>query len=341
MVTIRDVARLAGVSPSTVSRALTVPGKVDPGTRRRVLALVEELGYRPNRAARGLITGRTGNLGLLVPDLANPFFPGLVKGIQARARESDHQLFVVDTGEDASVEPELVRQLAKQVDGLLLCSPRMRPAALREAVGLVPSVLVNRALPKASSVTFDNLDSAVALVAHLAGLGHREVAFVGGPAGSWSGAQRLRGVRAACLRDGLALHELGSVAPTFEGGLLAVEAVLAAPVTAVIAYNDLVAIGLCQALAERSVDVPGQLSVVGFDDIPMSGMIRPSLTTVRLPVAEAGRQAVDLLLARLGETTPRVRQIRVPTTLQVRGSTGPRPVTASPARTLSVDGKSS
>jgi LacI family transcriptional regulator len=334
MVTIRDVARRAGVSPSTVSRALTVPGKVDQNTRERVLALVEELGYRPNRAARGLITGRTGNLGLLVPDLANPFFPGLVKGIQARALESDHQLFVVDTDEDASVEPELVRQLAKQVDGLLLCSPRMRPSALREAIGLVPSVLVNRALPKASSVTFDNLEGAVALVSHLAGLGHRAVGFVGGPAGSWSGAQRLRGVRAACLRHGLVLHDLGPAAPTFDGGWSAVGAVLAAPVTAVIAYNDLVAIGLCQALADRSVEVPGDLSVVGFDDIPMSGMIRPSLTTVRMPVADAGRQAVDLLLAQLGAPTPRARQVRVPTMLQVRGSTGN-------ARNLSEDGKSS
>ena len=322
MVTIRDVARQAGVSPSTVSRALTVPAKVERSTRERILALAEELGYRPNRAARGLITGRTGNLGLLVPDLANPFFPGLVKGIQARALESDYQLFVVDTGENAAVEPELVRQLAKQVDGLLLCSPRMRPAELREAIDLVPTVLVNRALPKASSVTFRNVDGAVALVAHLAGLGHRDLGFLAGPASSWSGAQRRRGIRAACQRQGLRLHELGPVAPTFDGGQSAADEVLSAPVTAVIAYNDLVAIGLGQALAERSVDVPGRLSIVGFDDIPMAGMIRPSLTTVANPVAEAGREAVDLLLSQLNDPAIGVRQVRVPTSLQVRGSTG-------------------
>ncbi|GLY32593.1 LacI family DNA-binding transcriptional regulator [Kineosporia sp. NBRC 101731] len=330
-VTIRDVARAAGVSASTVSRALTVPGKVDENTRRRVLALADQLGYRPNRAARGLITGRTGNLGLLVPDLANPFFPGLVKGIQARALESDYQLFVVDTDENAAAEPELVRQLAKQVDGMLLCSPRMRPGALREAIGLVPTVLVNRALPKASSVTFADVDGAIRLVTHLAGLGHRSIGFIGGPAGSWSGAQRLRGVRVGCLQESVELHELGPVPPTYEGGQACADGVLAAPVTAVIAYNDLVAIGLCQALAERSVPVPGRLSVTGFDDIPMAGMIRPSLTTVGMPLGEAGRAAVDLLLAQLADPAPRARQQRVPTTLQVRGSTGaPRPDDGTP-----------
>jgi LacI family transcriptional regulator len=320
-VTIRDVAQAAGVSPSTVSRALTVPDKVDERTRERVLALAASLGYRANRAARGLITGRTGNLGLLVPDLANPFFPGLVKGIQARALESDYQVFVVDTDEDASAEPELIRQLAKQVDGLLLCSPRMRPGPLREATEAAPTVLVNRAVPGASSITFDNAEGARALIEHLAGLGHRAVGYLGGPAGSWSGAQRLRGVREGCARSGVVLHELGGVAPTFEGGTSAVETVLSAPVSAVVAYNDLVAIGLLQALAERSVDVPGRLSVVGFDDIPMAGMIRPSLTTVAMPLDRAGREAVDLLLGML--SAPEIKQLRLPTELRVRGSSGP------------------
>ncbi|GAB3261014.1 LacI family DNA-binding transcriptional regulator [Kineosporia babensis] len=322
-VTLRDVALAAGVSPSTVSRALTVPEKVDERTRERILTLAAELGYRPNRAARGLITGRTGNLGLLVPDLANPFFPGLVKAIQARALESDYQVFVVDTDEDVALEPELIRQLAKQVDGLLLCSPRMRPATLREATEATPTVLVNRALARVSSVTFENGEGTSALIRHLAGLGHRRIGFVGGPAGSWSGAQRLRGVRTACATAGLLLHELGQVAPTFEGGTSALELVLRAPVTAVVAYNDLVAIGLSQALAERSIEVPGRISVAGFDDIPMAGMIRPSLTTVAMPLARAGSAAVDLLLRHLGEPEPRVRQIQVPTALRVRGSTGP------------------
>ncbi|GAB6897274.1 LacI family DNA-binding transcriptional regulator [Kineosporia succinea] len=324
-VTIRDVARVAGVSTATVSRALNVPGKVDEVTRARVVAVADELGYRPNRAARGLITGRTGNLGLLVPDLANPFFPGLVKGVQSRALEADQQLFVVDTDEDAEAESELVRQLAKQADGLVLCSPRMRPAGLREAVSLAPTVLVNRALPRASSVTFDNRGGAAQLLNHLGGLGHRRIGFLGGPAGSWSAAQRLRGLREAAASHRVTLKELGPVAPTFEGGLGAARVVLQARVSAVVAFNDLVAVGLGQALADRGVDVPGELSVAGFDDIPMAGMLRPSLTTVAMPLHQAGREAVELMLAHLADPELGPQRREMPTTLRERGSTGPAP----------------
>src|SRR5512138_792177 len=124
-VTIKDVARAAGVSPSTVSRALSAPELVQPDTRRRVQQAATELGYHPNRAARGLITGRTGNLGLIVPDLTNPFFPGVVKGVQTRAREFDYAVFLADTDEDPTAEADVVRNLSKQVDGIILCSPRM------------------------------------------------------------------------------------------------------------------------------------------------------------------------------------------------------------------------
>src|SRR3954469_318537 len=128
--TIRDVARMAGVSPSTVSRGLAQSDLVHPDTRDRVRRAADRLGYLPNRAARGLITGRTGNLGLLVPDVANPFFAGIVKGVQARARELDYAVFLADSDEDPDAEAGLVRALAKQVDGMLLCSPRMSDADL-------------------------------------------------------------------------------------------------------------------------------------------------------------------------------------------------------------------
>src|SRR3954449_4210958 len=124
-VTIKDVARAAGVSASTVTRALTLPELVHPDTRERVRRTAVSLGYHPNRAARGLSTGRTGNIGLLVPDLANPFFPSVVKGVQARAHEADYAVFLVDTDEDAAAEAGLAHKLSKQVDGLVLCSPRM------------------------------------------------------------------------------------------------------------------------------------------------------------------------------------------------------------------------
>jgi LacI family transcriptional regulator len=272
-VTIRDVARAAGVSASTVSRALSNPGMVDVATRERVTAMAEHLGYRPNRAARGLITGRTGNLGLILPDLANPFFPSVVKGIQQQAHESDYQVFVADTDEDPSAELGLVRSLAKQVDGIILCSPRMKTAELREAATYAPVVLVNRKAGSIPAVAMDNADGMRQIVDHLAGLGHARIGFVAGPRSSWSTRERSRVLRSATAAVGVELVEIGHFAPTFDGGLAAAEGVVVSGVTAVVAYNDLVALGLLNALRDRGIDMPGQLSLVGIDNIQMSSMV--------------------------------------------------------------------
>src|SRR3954449_8845836 len=142
-VTIRDVAGASGVHMSTVSRAFSAPHLVNPETRSRVLAAAESMGYRPNRAARALITGRTGNIGLIVADIANPFFPPLIKAAERRARLGDYHVFVADTNEDPLVEEELVQALAKQVDGVLLCSPRMTNSSIERVAREVPLVVVN------------------------------------------------------------------------------------------------------------------------------------------------------------------------------------------------------
>ncbi|MGB2568703.1 LacI family DNA-binding transcriptional regulator [Micromonospora citrea] len=138
--TIREVARAAGVSASTASRALSTPDVVRSITRERVLRAARQLGYAPHRAARGLATGRTGNLGVIVPDLANPVFPSVVRGVQARARESDHAVFLADSDEDPAAEVDLLRGLAKQADGLVLCSPRATEQQLRQAAAHTPLV---------------------------------------------------------------------------------------------------------------------------------------------------------------------------------------------------------
>src|ERR671916_3440846 len=154
-VTIRDVARASGVHISTVSRTFSAPHLVNPDTRTRVLACAEQLGYRPNRAARALITGRTYNIGLIVADIANPFFPPLIKAAESQARRHDHHIFVADTNEDAVVEEELVRALAKQVDGVLLCSPRMSNSLIEQLSREVPLVVVNRQIPGLPAVVMD------------------------------------------------------------------------------------------------------------------------------------------------------------------------------------------
>jgi LacI family transcriptional regulator len=336
-VTIRDVARAAGVSASTVSRALSNPGMVDAATRERVTAMAEHLGYRPNRAARGLITGRTGNLGLILPDLANPFFPSIVKGIQQQAHDSDYQVFVADTDEQPDAEIGLVRALAKQVDGIILCSPRMSTSDLREAAGLTPLILLNRRSASIPAVTIDNSAGTAQIVDHLTALGHTRIGWVAGPRTSWSSKERVRGLRSACTAQSVELVELGNFAPTFEGGRDSAEAVVLSGVTAVVGYNDLVALGLVGALRQRGLAVPTELSVVGIDNIPTSTMVEPALTTLAVPKEESGRAAVDLLLTVMNDPERRTPAVRVmPLELVVRQTTGPAPTPTTATRSTTT-----
>jgi DNA-binding LacI/PurR family transcriptional regulator len=323
-VTIKDVARLAGVSVSTASRAMAGGDLVRPDTRDKVLRASAELGYRPNRAARGLITGRTGNIGMIVPDLANPFFPGVVKGVQARAREADYAVFVADTDEDPAAELALVRALSKQVDGIVLCSPRMSEEELRAAEAETPLVLLNRRVGKMPAVTVDNVDGVRQAVAHLAALGHRRVGYVEGPKTSWANKERLRGLRTVTAASGIELVELGNFLPQFEGGVAAADQVLAADVTAVVAYNDLVALGLMSRFSARGIETPHGISVIGCDDIALSAMVHPGLTSISLPKEHTGRAGVDMLLQILAnpELAGSTRR-ELPAHLMVRGTTGP------------------
>ncbi len=325
-VTIHEVAKGADVSVSTVSRAFTMPDMVNAATRRKVLQVAEELGYQPNRAARGLVTGKTGNIGVVVPDVANPFFSAMLKGCTARAREVRHVVFLADAAEDPRVEAEVVGAMAKQVDGVVLCSPRMQPAQLERLVGTTPLVLINRDEAGLPAVLMDSADGARQALEHLAALGHRRVAHLGGPPASWAGAQRLQGVRAAAPACDVETVELGPFPPTFQGGVQAADLALARGVTAVLAFNDLMGVGVLNRLAARGVAVPADISVVGFDDIEMSAMTTVPLTTVRMPVEAAGRAAIDLLLDGLDgpdgpDGTPTHRWLG--TQLIVRSTTAP------------------
>jgi DNA-binding LacI/PurR family transcriptional regulator len=324
LASIHDVARAAGVSVATVSRSFTAPDTVATRTRERVLAAAAELNYEPNRAARGLITGRTGNVGVIVPDLGNPYFHAVLKGAQARARRADYAVFVADGQESAIEEDALINAMRKQVDGILLCSSRLPTARLAALDNSPTVVLLNRRVAGRASVVVDSADGMKQAVRHLAELGHRRCVFVSGPRRSWSNQQRQQGLRAAARAYGIEYVTLGPVAPQFESGVGSAEQVLATDATAVLAYNDLVAVGILSRLAELGVSVPEQLSVVGFDDIPLAAMVIPPLTTVSLPTTQAGEAAVDVLLERIdsrGSVQPTSRKL--PATLVVRSTTGP------------------
>jgi DNA-binding LacI/PurR family transcriptional regulator len=320
---IRDVALRANVSAATVSRAFAAPDLVRQETLEHVLAVAEELHYRPSRAARSLTTGKTGNIGVIVPDLGNPFFPAILKGSQARAREADYAVFLADSDESPRLEIELVRAMARQVDGVVICSSRLSEAQLQQLRRDTTLVLLNRRVRGASDVLLDSAGGMRQAVEHLVALGHRRISFISGPAGSWSNRERRRGLRAGARGRSLDVIEFGPFAPSFEAGQHAADLAVAADVTAVIAYNDLMALGVLSRLADRGVSVPDEISVVGFDNISMAGMSTPALTTVALPLEQAGRVAIELLLEQLAHPGAGTHEESLPAQLIVRPSTGP------------------
>jgi LacI family transcriptional regulator len=316
------------VHVSTVSRTFSAPNLVNPETRTRVLEAAERLGYRPNRAARALITGRTTNLGVIVADITNPYFPPMIKAAQSQARQNDYHVFVADTDENPAVEEELVRTLATQVDGILLCSPRMQSAALEELAQQVPIVVVNREVDGIPAVMMDLASGARQAVDHLVDLGHTELCYVGGPSVSWTNRELRRAAVAAAKARDVHLSLLGPFTPNHAGGVAAARALEQTPTTGVLAFNDSVAIGLVEALRQSGADVPGDYSVIGVDDIPHAELIR--LTTIATPTDTAGRAAVDMLLElesgrsgrRRDEPVEPVSNRLLPTNLVVRESTG-------------------
>lgn len=323
-VTIRDVAREAGVSISTVSRALAAPEQVAQATRELVQATAARMDYRPNRSARGLITGRSGNIGLVVPDLENPFFGSVCKGVQARARAAGYSVFVADTDEDPNVEAEVVRGLIKQVDGVILCSPRTTDGEIRKLAVETPLVLANRSLDEIPAIIFDNGGGMLVVMRHLVALGHRRIAYAGGPLTSWSNGQRAGAFAEFGSAHGdLDLIELGNFPPYFSGGVQAADLAVASGATAVVAFNDIMALGVIDRMRQRGFAVPREVSVTGFDNVAVSTFVRPNLTTVNMPRVQMGRMSVDILLASvLGRTRASAPVQELAADLVVRQSSG-------------------
>jgi DNA-binding LacI/PurR family transcriptional regulator len=281
--------------------------------------------YVPDGPARSLAMGTTGSFGLVVPDVMNPFFPPFIKAAQARARDNDRDVFLADSDEDPLVESLLLRRLSKRVDGLLLCSSRLTDDQLVEIASSMPVVLFNRTVPGISSVIFDIRHGMRQAVGHLASLGHRRIGYVGGPAHSWADKQRREGLREAAGEFDLSIMDLGPNVPTLEAGIQAADMVMAASATAVIVFDDTMAIGVVSRLTARGVRVPQEISVLGHDNIGVAAMCRPSLTTIDVKCGVAGRAATDLLLRMpSGRSGPRstADTLELPVQLIIRDSTG-------------------
>jgi DNA-binding LacI/PurR family transcriptional regulator len=322
-ITISDVSTAAKVSAATVSRVLNGTAKVDPQLVERVHDAVRELGYRPNAAAQGLARGEWGTIGVLVPDLANPYFPEVLKAVSAVARAHGRRMMVMESDEDPALEYELVEDLMRCCDGVLLCSPRMPRAELVELLDRKhPMVLFNRVVQGLGvpSISVDFLGGMTQVCGHLAQLGHRRAAYLSGPPASWANSERIRAFEAArAFGLDVTVVECGA---TSQAGYDAVAAVLESEATAVLTYNDLVALGALARLRELGVGVPDELSVIGFDDISLERVAHSNLTTVSVPRDELGRRAGEIL-ERLLVNDYNEEPLYLPMTLQVRDTSGP------------------
>jgi LacI family transcriptional regulator len=331
-VTLRDVARVAGVHPATVSRALNEETRalVNEETARRVLKAAEKLGYRPNPIARGLKTNRSYTIGVLIPDLTNPLFPPILRGIEDRLETVGYTPLIANTDNDP--ERELLdsqTMRARQVDGIIAATARrdhrLHDALLEAGIELV---LVNRRqaeLPVSSATADDRMGMRLS-VEHLVSLGHTRIAHLAGPLDYSTGLDRHESFHETMRAAGLEPDpELVLVAEAFtesEGARLCGQLVAEdRGFTAVAAANDLLALGCYDVFAERGVRCPEEVSVVGFNDMPFAARFNPPLTTIHIPHYEIGAAAAELMLERLQDGDSPSREIRLEPSLVVREST--------------------
>jgi LacI family transcriptional regulator len=333
-VTIRDVARVVNVHPGTVSRALNEETRalVNPETAERVLRAADQLGYRPNRIARGLKTSRSHTIGVLIPDITNPLFPPILRGIEDRLDGAGYTALIVNTDNDAERERiHLEAMRARQVDGFISATARLDRELLMELADAgTPLVLVNRSLEDGSvpAVTVNDRQGTRLAVEHVVSLGHERIGHVAGPQNLSTGHRRhlgfIEAMRAAGLEAPPEHIRLGASFTEEEGARTCDELLAAAPdLTAIVAANDLLAIGCYDALETRGLTCPDDISIVGFNDMPFVDRLRPPLTSVRVPQREIGKVAADLLLEQLGDDDQTATEILLEPVLMVRGSTAP------------------
>ncbi len=329
-----DVARRARVSVATVSYVVNDgPRPVSTTTRERVLRAIRQLDYRPSEVARSLRLQRTRTIGLILPDAANPFYAALAKGVEDTFFARGYSVLLCNSGYDPARERAYIGvMIAKRVDGVLYTRASTDASALHRLLQHnIPTVAVDREIPELEidCVVADNLEGSKAATEHLLKLGHRRIGCIVRPSGLSNTAERVRGYQVALAEAGIEGNPdfLVPGGPRHEDGRTAIRQLLRLTPrpTAVLAYPDIVAIGALREALDVGLRVPEDLSIVGFDDIPVSAFIHPSLTTVAMPKWEMGQRAAEVLLSRLQGEEPAdpPQRLVLPTTLIVRESTGP------------------
>ena len=350
MITIKDVARAAGVSVATVSRVHNGSDLVKETTRRRVDEVARRLGYSPHGAARSLITSRTSTLGVLLPDIYGEFFSEVIRGIDQTAQRHGYHLLVSSSHDDRSAVETALRSMWGRVDGLIVLWPDLDETAVPNLPAGFPLVLLSAPIgPNGFDViTVANFEGAYAMVCHLLDLGHRRIAIIKGIEGNADAAERLRGYRGALASAGLGSSAI-EVAGEFNesSGFRAANVLLARKVRpdAIFAANDAMAIGALSALREAGLRVPEDVALAGFDDIPMARYLDPALSSVHVDISALGERAALRLLAAVrdkgkhehrAETLPTTLVLRrscgaaVPSSLPTAQGAGPATTTISP-----------
>ncbi|MEV6594471.1 LacI family DNA-binding transcriptional regulator [Streptomyces acidicola] len=320
--TLTDVAKRANVALSTASRAFSDPQRLGPETLRKVLDAAQELGYEPPPPRPAETPSDAATVAVVVPDIANPVFGTFVKAAQAQGWHRRQTIVLADTDFDPDREREVISQLSARSAGLVVCSPRLDAEDVLALCGDTPVVLVNRETTTANCILADASDGLRQAAEYLAALGHRHIAYIQGSQHSWSNSHRVDVARTQAEQAGLRLEVLGWQSETVAGGTAAAAGVIASGATAVIAHNDLVALGVITGARQLGVRVPDDLSVIGIDDMPLAATAHPALTTIAVPMERAGSLSLELLAQSVADERHQPRTLRLPTQLVVRGSTG-------------------
>ena len=329
---IKDVASRAGVHPSTVSRVLNPATRsmVSETLAQEITRIADELGYRRNPIASGLRTNRTYTVGVIIPDLTNPVFPPIVRGVEHTLDSAGYIAILADSGSRRRSEKALIENMkARQVDGLILAAANRKDPLVDQCIDQgIPLVLVNRTVDKhnvAAVINDDELGIDLAL-AHLVELGHRAIAYIGGPQRTSTGYARYRAFRKTAKKAGIPVTQALIVNArdfTESAGQAALHELTnrGKPFTAIVTANDLLALGCYDALAELGLRCPDDVSITGFNDMPFVDRFSPSLTTIHIPHDELGVQAAQLLLERIQNPDAPAKQIRLAPRIVVRAST--------------------
>jgi len=325
--TVKDVAKKAGVSIASVSRVVNNLGTVATPTRDAILSAIETLNYTPHSAGRALVTRRNNLIGVILPDIYGEYFSELVRGIDIAARAHKQHILVASSHGDGAEARQLIKQMYGRIDGLILMSPYLGSSELESAIPAeLPTILLNGALSHGrSSITIDNFNGAKAAVEHLIKGNKRNIAFIGGPDGNIEAEQRLAGYQEAISNAKGAVKAV--IMPgdfTEMAGARAGEDIAACSheIDAVFAANDMMALGCLSVLARKGINVPKDIAVVGFDDVPLARFVQPALTTIGVNITDMGRNALDQVFAQINGENRHVEDIIIQPSLIVRGSCG-------------------